>query len=87
MGLYKKLIVCISDNLDFVAIRCSIHVLHLGGATFLLLFFLQIVGDQLENAFYYEKILGNLKQLNFLLWEYLIWQNTILYDRQIYIYS
>ena len=26
MGLYKKLNVCISDNLGFVAIHCSIHV-------------------------------------------------------------
>ena len=38
MGLYKKLNVCISNNLDFVAIHCSIHVLHLGGASFLQLF-------------------------------------------------
>ena len=53
MGLYKKLNVCISDNLDLVAIHCSIHVLHLGGASFLLLFFLQIVGDQVENALPY----------------------------------
>ena len=45
VGLYKKLNVCISDNLDFVAIYCSIHVLHLGGASFLLLFFLQIAVD------------------------------------------
>ena len=44
MGLYKKLNLCISDNLDFVAIQCSIYVLHLGGASFLLLCFLQIVG-------------------------------------------
>ena len=35
VGLYKRLNVCISDNLDFVAIHCSIHVLHLGGASFL----------------------------------------------------
>ena len=41
---------CLSDTLDFVAIHCSIHVLQLKGAGFLLLFFLQIVGDQVENA-------------------------------------
>ena len=52
-GLYKKLNVCISNNLDFVAIHCSIHVMHLGGASFLLLLFLQIVGDQVENALPY----------------------------------
>ena len=50
MGLYKKLNVCISNNLEFVAIHYSIHVLHLGGASFLLLFFLEIVGDKVENA-------------------------------------
>ena len=51
--IYKKLNVCISDNLDFVAIHYSIHVLDLGGASFLLLFLLQIVGDQVENALPY----------------------------------
>ena len=67
MDLYKKLNVCISINLDFVAIHCSIHVLHLGGASFLQLFFLLIVGDQVENALSYARILGRLIQLHFVL--------------------
>ena len=69
-GLYKKLNVCISNNLDFVAIQYSIHVLHLGGASFLLLLLLQIVGDQVENDLPYAWILGHLIQLHFVFWEY-----------------
>ena len=47
MGLYKKLNVSISDNLEFVAIHFSIHVLHFS------IHVLQIVGDQEENALPY----------------------------------
>ena len=39
MGLYKKLNVCMSNNLDFVTVHYSIHVLHLGRASSLLIFF------------------------------------------------
>ena len=65
--IYKKLNVCIIDNLDFVAIHYSIHVLHLGGVSFMLLFFLQIVGDQVEKALPNTSILGHLIQLHFVL--------------------
>ena len=67
MGLYKKLNVCIIDNLDFVAIHCSIHVLHLGGVSFLLLFFYCFFTDQVENALPNTSILGHLIQLHFVL--------------------